>query len=441
MAMQSEMRLQFSPCNWLASKLLICVTQRHVLRGSHGDQEAQSRPLRAMSRSARAQERTRVFQLCTDAFDYAEASGGGFEYFRFWRLPLQPSTLIRLFEQEEKQMSGRILLSSCLRSFEHRKGLHGNCTLALLFFQLISVEMSLAANPDPKLLSLVPPGAQIVAGITIRPARGQPDGFLLVSLKNLVDRSDFISLAGVDDSMIIDQMVFAAGGSDPSKLGEHSLLMSGHFDQTRIFKSAVENGASVSEFRGFQVSVQQPFERELGKFKDVRWLAVIDSNVALFGTRVSVQQELERRLAASAVDPSLVQKLARLRRDNATWSVLHKCVSNEEVEQLLGSLDPILVNLVHVADSFQFGVRYGRKVEVEYEVTVPSSAPEQAVSNSPTPSFAREDRKGFASLHRVDLTGDRASVRGVVKVAIAQYEEWMAEVARTGLIHKGAITR
>jgi hypothetical protein len=345
--------------------------------------------------------------------------------------------LIRLFEQEEKQMSGRTSLRSCLRSFEHRKRLHGNRTLALLFFALISVEMLLASPPDPRLLSLVPPGAQIVAGVTTRPARGQPDGFLLVGQKNLVDRNDFISLAGVDDSMIIDQMMFAAGGSDPRQLGEHSLLMSGHFDQTRIFKSAVENGASMSEFRGFQVLVQQPFERELGKFKDVRWLAVIDSNVALFGTRFSVQQELERRLDGSAVDPSLMQKLTRLRRDNATWSVLGTCASNDEVEQMLGSLDPILVNLVRVADSFQFGVRYGKKVEVEYEVIVPSSASEQAISNSSTQSFVRDDRKGFALMHSVDLTGDRASVRGVVKVAITQYEEWMAEAARTGLIHRG----
>jgi hypothetical protein len=33
---------------------------------------------------------------CTEAFE------GGFEYFPFRRLPLWPSTLIRLFEQEEK---------------------------------------------------------------------------------------------------------------------------------------------------------------------------------------------------------------------------------------------------------------------------------------------------------------------------------------------------
>jgi hypothetical protein len=172
---------------------------------------------------------------------------------------------------------------------------------------------------------------------------------------------------------MIHQMIFAAGGSDPSRSREHSALMSGHFDQARIFK-AVENGATVAEFRGFRVLVQQPFERELGTFTDVRWLAVIDSSVALFGTRFSVQQELERYLAGSTVDPSLMQKLARLRRDNATWSVVGVLKCNDEIEHAFGSLDPNLANLIHDGNSFQFGVRYGKKVEVEYEVTVPSSA-------------------------------------------------------------------
>jgi len=36
------------------------------------------------------------------AFESTEAFGGGFEYFPFRLLPLWPSTLIRLFEQEEK---------------------------------------------------------------------------------------------------------------------------------------------------------------------------------------------------------------------------------------------------------------------------------------------------------------------------------------------------
>jgi hypothetical protein len=314
------------------------------------------------------------------------------------------------------------------------KRFHGNRTLAMLFFPLISVEMLLAAPPDLTLLSLVPPGAQIVAGFTNRSSPDKPSSFLLMARNNVIDRRDFISLAGVDDSMTIRQMIFVAGGSNTSKSGEHSLLTSGHFDQARIFKAAVENGATVTEFRGFRVLVQHPFERELGTFKDVRWLAVIDSNVALFGTGVSVQQELERHLARSAVDPSLMQKLARLRRDDATWSVLGTFKFDDEIEHALGSLDPILANLVHAGTSFLFGVRYGKKIEVEYEGTVPSSESAHTFANSSIASLVAGNLKGSSLLPHPDLTAERASVRGVVKIAIDRYAAWLAEVDRTGLV-------
>jgi hypothetical protein len=317
------------------------------------------------------------------------------------------------------------------------KRFHANRTLAMLLFSLIAVEMLPAAPPDPRLLSLVPPGTQLAAGVSNRTPAGRPDSFLVLSRNNLIDRRDFISLAGVDDSMIIRQIIFASGGSDTSKLGEHSILVSGHFDQARIFKAAVENGASVSEFRGFRVLVQQPLERELGTFKDVRWLAVIDSSVALFGTRFSVQKELDRHLAGSPVDPSLMQKLSRLRRDDATWSVLGMFNANDELEHAFGSLDPILANLIHDRNPFQFGVHYGRKVEVEYEVTVPSSASAPAISNFTAQSLVAANRKESSLLPRLDLTGDRASVRGVVKVTTTRYAAWLAECARTAVIARG----
>jgi hypothetical protein len=314
------------------------------------------------------------------------------------------------------------------------KRFHGNRTLAVLFFLLISVEMLSAAPPDLALLSLVPPGAQIVAGITNRPSPGKPGSFLLMTRNNVIDRNDFISLAGVDDSKIIRQMIFASGGSDTSESGEHSLLISGHFDQARIFKAAVDNGATVTEFRGFRVLVQHPFERELGTFKDVRWLAVIDSKVALFGTMFSVQQELDRHFTGSAVDPSLMQKLDRLRRDDATWSILGMFKFDDEIEHALGSLDPILATLVHAGTSFLFGVRYGKKIEVEYEGTVPSGESPQTFANSSMESLVAGNLKGFSLLLHPDLTAERASVRGVIKVAMDRYAAWLAEVDRTGVV-------
>jgi len=77
------------------------------------------------------------------------------------------------------------------------KRFHGNRTLAMLFFLFVSVEMLTAAPPDPRLLSLVPPGTQVVAGVSNRTPAGQPESFLLMSRNNLIDRRDFMSLAAV----------------------------------------------------------------------------------------------------------------------------------------------------------------------------------------------------------------------------------------------------
>jgi hypothetical protein len=77
-----------------------------------------------------------------------------------------------------------------------------NRALAMLLFLCVSVEMLAAAPPDPRLLSLVPPGTQVVAGVSIRTTAGQPESFLLMSRNNVIDRRDFISLSAVGDSMI-----------------------------------------------------------------------------------------------------------------------------------------------------------------------------------------------------------------------------------------------
>ena len=306
------------------------------------------------------------------------------------------------------------------------KQFHRNSALAILVFPFISTEMLLAAPPDPKLLALVPPGSQIVAGISEPTRRGQPDSFLLMNQNNVIDRRDFNSLAGVDDSKQMRQIIFASRGGNESKSREHTLLMSGHFDQARIFKAAIENGASVSEYKGFQVLVQQPFARELGTFKDVRWLAVIDSRVALFGTISSVQQELDRYFAGSGVDPALMQRLAHLRRDTAAWSVLEMSQFTVAIEGALGSLDPVLASPVRYGDSFQFGIRYRRKVEVEYAITEPSSAFTQAIADSAMQSLVSQNSNGFSLLSRPEQTGDRASVHGVVKVAKSRYTAWLS---------------
>jgi hypothetical protein len=309
------------------------------------------------------------------------------------------------------------------------KAFHVKKCLAMLLFPVILAGMAWAVSPDPRLLPLVPPGAQIVAGISAPSRQGQLDSFLLITRNNSVDLRHFFALSGVDDARIIHQIIMVAASDGRGSLEEHSLLASGHFDRARVFKAAVENGAGSSEYRGIQVLVLQPFERERGILKDVRWLAVLESSVAIFGTISSIKEELDRHLARSAADLSLIQQLARLHRDDETWCVVKEFVRNDEIQYALGLLDFTLANLTHDGDAFQFGIRFGRRIRFEYEVTGVSGASAQAISSSLTQSLIGGNLKGSSLMPSSDRGANGHSARGVVEFSSARYERWLAEVS------------
>src|SRR3984957_6526645 len=185
----------------------------------------------------------------------------------------------------------------------------GKVVLAVLF-SLLTIAPGSAVAPNPKLVALVPPAARMVAGM-IAPRRGsEPTSFLLITHNNLLDLNDFIALSGADDSRVIEQIIMVASDGGGA-LAEHSLLASGHFDQELIYRSANRSvGASAAKYRGIPVLVVQPFARERDSFHDVRWLAMMDSNLAVFGTIASVQRELDRHLDHSVADAALERRLA-----------------------------------------------------------------------------------------------------------------------------------
>jgi hypothetical protein len=306
---------------------------------------------------------------------------------------------------------------------------HVSNVLLIALFLFLALAGASAVEPDPRLLSLVPPDAQIVAGMNAPSGGGQPNSFLLITHSNTMDLEAFLALSGADSSRIIQQVIFVARVDHTGKLGEHSLLIGGHFDQAHIFKAAVENGASISEYKGARVLVLQPLERERGSSKDMRWLAITGLNVALFGTIASVQQELDRHLAYSVADPSLMQKLARLRRDDETWCVLSALPQNTDIRNALDALEPTLGELIPAGGGFEFGIHYGRHVEFEYESTGVSAAASEAISNSLVKSLAGPERKGSTSLPQLPMDSNRGPAHGVVKLSKSQYDAWLADVS------------
>jgi hypothetical protein len=311
----------------------------------------------------------------------------------------------------------------------------------LLFLSpLFAAAGAWAVSPDPKLLSLVPPEARIVAGMQAPAGGEEPASFLLITRNNNVDLEGFFALSGADSTRVMHQVIFLAAADAGGTLTEHSLLVSGHFDQARIFRSAMDGGAFSAKYRGIRVLEVQPFARERGTFSDTRWLAMINSEVAIFGTVAIVKRELDRYLDKSTADASLTRKLADLRRDDETWCVLTEVPKNGEISDALDALDPTLGEEIRGGGSFEFGIHYGRHVEFEYEITPVSHAASEATSNTLARSLAGAEPNDSTFLPRLAMDSNRGPARGVVKVSKGRYDAWLAEVsARHARI--GALSR
>lgn len=295
---------------------------------------------------------------------------------------------------------------------------------ALLLFSSLCVAIASAMPPDPRLLSLVPRDPQLMAGI----GGSSPEGhFVLYTGNNEVDLEDFVALSGVDNARVIHQVILVA--SVVAGRAEHSLLASGRFDQARIFTAAVQNGAAVSEYRGIKLLVLQPFARERAMFKDVRWLAILDSNVAIFGTVANVREELDRYLDATLPDPVLQQKLARLHSDDETWCVVENFVRNAEIQRALSLLDGTLAALTEDGDGFQFGIHFGRRVRFEYEITRASGGSTESIFASLVRSLAGKRMKESWLMPISQTTGNGLSERGELEVSRARYETWIEEIS------------
>jgi hypothetical protein len=311
----------------------------------------------------------------------------------------------------------------------------GRRSVLFAFLACCGVPFSLAA--DHKLLSLVSPDGQIVARMS---APSNPNGignFVLMTHNSGVDLKDFYALSGADSARVMHELIFVAAAGTAGQLSEHSLLAGGNFDRDRIYKSAVDNGSSITHYRGVPVLVVPPFARERREFSEVRWLAIPEPAVLLFGSIASVQQELDRYQVRSSVDPRLAARLSRLRRNDATWCVLSPPAWSPEMRNALAVIDPEMAAELKDGDAFQFGIHYGRYVEFEYEVAGNSGTATRSISNTLTQSLVGPEA-GLALLPPIDRSTGNNTVHGIIKVSMTRYNAWLAEVSARG---KSAVFR
>ena len=174
------------------------------------------------------------------------------------------------------------------------------------------------------------------------------------------------------------------------------------------------------------VLVVSPFERERGTFYDMRGLVVIDSEIILFGTLITVQQELDRHMDRSPSDSSIVERLSRMRGNDQTWCLLAASGHEDEIQNALRQFDPTVAGMVENGGAFQFGTRYGVHIEFEYEISAASLANAQDVSESLVISLGGAIPNSFSFLRQPGIYKNVDVIRGVVKVSRKRYEAWLA---------------
>jgi hypothetical protein len=300
--------------------------------------------------------------------------------------------------------------------------------ILLLSFLFDAVAAAYSLPLDLRLIQMVPPESQVIASM-LSPTPGREAGsLLLLTGNNKIDFGDFFAVTGADASRRIHQVVLVAAAAGDGALSEHSLLVSGHFNRNAIYRFAESDNARTESYRGHAVLIVPPLLRERGRFNQLRWLAILNSDIALFGTPESVQQELDRQIAKSPPDPSLMERLSRLGRNDETWCLSPAPSVGGLIASVLDKLDPRFAAVASEGASMQYGIHFGRRVEI----TASSNIAAREGSNPDSGHSAAHARPARYLLADSPGGGDEGTI-ALVKVSRRRYDQWLAEFSKANL--------
>jgi len=281
---------------------------------------------------------------------------------------------------------------------------------------LLGNASGLAMQTNVSLLSLVPQKSDIIVEVAPLQKAGQPRYFVLFTLANRIDYEDFLAVAAVDPTLRLDRMIFTATNGATKATAEHSLIAGGHFDADRI-RGRVSSNQGLLDYRGVPICVVPPLGRESSYFQQDRLLAILGSDLALFGTPDSIRVEIDRLLDGAVVDTLITQKVGLLNRKVDSWYLVHSPSQSASFAELLGTLDSKLGYIVQ-ANELLFGLRYGKRVEFEY------------ATRSILPARAGSDRQqGAKSMLGKEGTETEAVVK-IVRIERGRFGKWLE-------LHKG----
>jgi len=268
-----------------------------------------------------------------------------------------------------------------------------------------------ASPAQSKLLPLIPPEAQIVAGVEDPRNPDTRGHLLLVTAKNAFDFDDWQSLTGVDTHRAVDETIWIAASSPQSLLNEHMLLVAGRFDREHIYQAAKQNGAASSIYRGLQVLLVKPFAREERQMNDTRWMAILEGQAAVFGTPWLVQKTLDRYVDHAPPDRLVADRVGRLHPRVNSWDLIltpHEAFSKHAA---LGQpsapwVDLLGREMLENAEELTLGIRYGTTARVDFIVRTAGDRNQLPDGNGLAPRPMLEASSFQASAPRLESISD-----------------------------------
>jgi hypothetical protein len=301
-----------------------------------------------------------------------------------------------------------------------------------VFFALVLNWGAVAGWASPassKLLALVPGGAQIVAGIEDPHNPASSGRLLLVTHNCNLDFDDWVAITGVDPHREADEVIEVATSSAERELDEHLVLVAGRFDRERIFRAAVENGASMSQYRGERLLVVEPFARERQEMNASRWMAILDDRTTVFGSPQLVLQALDLYLNRSVPDPLLVERLRQLHPDVNSWNVLEMSGPMLARHVDPGQLNAPWTHVLDGADELTIGIHYGSTDRIDFAVHTMSTQTTSSLAGLATaPRVIPVDLSTSMRPRLQTLSVEQDRLRGSLLVPGEQFDRWLASV-------------
>lgn len=290
-----------------------------------------------------------------------------------------------------------------------------------------SASPSCFASPsNSKLLWLVPPGAQIVAGFENYKDEHHHGQLVLTTRNNRLDLADWQSIAGVDHQRAFEEVIEVASSPQGGQLAEHLLLVKGRFDQETIFRSLRRQGAKETLYQGKSAMLIEPFPRERGLMIGTRWLVILDNSVVLFGTPPSVIAAMNRYVQHADVDVVLRERLTQLPLDVSSWNVLSS-LPKAPTQYIAAQPSNPWARVLAGANVLIVGTRFGAKIRIHFALHGNENRGTDFFKQK-TASFAEvfaPEHTGSSRPPRladVELGPDR--VRGSIQLSRKQFDAW-----------------